>query len=210
MTTARWFSCSFSRLFALALTLFAVSVASSAHAQTSSTPSERQIKAAFLYRFTEYVQWPEEAFERRAAPLVMGLLADDGVAAELAAVTAGRQVRGHPVQVRVLREGESTSGLQVLFIGAAASARIGALARATQGPVLIVSEGENALAQGSIINFVVNERRVRFEVALAPAATRSLSLGAGLLSVALNVRKDSGLALPLELACRPGLPSREA
>lgn len=60
-----------------------------------------------------------------------------------------------------------------------------------EGPVLIVTESEDGLAQGSVINFVIVDRRVRFEVALAPASARSLSIAAGLLSVAINVRKDS-------------------
>jgi hypothetical protein len=156
-----------------------------------SAASERQVKAAFLYRFTEYVQWPDEAFARKDAPLVIGLVADDGVAAELSAVSAGRTVRGRPVQVRAIKEGEAPSGVHVLFIGQGANARLAQLIRAASGPVLIVTEAEDGLSRGSIINFVVSERRVRFEIALAPAASRSLTLGAGLLSVALNVRKDS-------------------
>jgi hypothetical protein len=161
----------------------------SAFAQTAA--SERQVKAAFLYRFTEYVQWPEEAFARKDAPLVIGVAEDEGVASDLSAVASGRVVRGHPVQVRAIKATEAPAGVHVLFIGEAANARLPQLIRAAAGPVLIVTESDEGLERGSIINFVVSDRRVRFEIALGPAAARSITLGAGLLSVAMNVRKDT-------------------
>jgi hypothetical protein len=173
----------------IAVLLLALATASGALAQSAT--SERQVKAAFLYRFTEYVQWPEEAFARREAPLVIGIVADDGVSADLAGVAAGRTVRGRPVQVRVLKDGEPLSGIHVLFIGQGANARLSQLIKSVSGPVLVVTEAEDGLARGSIINFVISDRRVRFEIALAPAAARSITLGAGLLSVAMNVRKDT-------------------
>jgi hypothetical protein len=198
------------RLSSFLALLCLVAAAQPALAQGSASEraaaSERQVKAAFLYRFTEYVQWPDEAFARKDSPLVIGLVADEGVAAELSAVAAGRLVRGHPVQVRTLKEGEPLAGLHVLFIGEGANARLPQLIRAATGPVLVVTEAEEALARGSIINFVVNERRVRFEIALAPAAARSLTLGAGLLSVALNVRKDSRMPEFVHFAALGGLP----
>jgi hypothetical protein len=193
-------------MFARAFLLFLLTIlAASQPAFAQSAASERQVKAAFLYRFTEYVQWPEEAFARSDAPLVIGVIADDGVASELGSVTSGRVVRGHPVAVRALKDGEALTGIHVLFIGDAANARLAQLVKAAAGPVLVVTEAQDALARGSVINFVVSERRVRFEIALAPAAARSLTLGAGLLSVALNVRKDSRMPGERHMA---GVPAR--
>lgn len=154
---------------------------------------ERQVKAAFLYRFIEYVRWPESAAPKADAPIVIGVLADPAMVAEVQAVAAGRTVRGHPIAVRAIRESElsQTPAIHVLFIGEQANSRLQRITRAVEGPVLIVTESEDGLSQGAVINFVIAERRVRFEVALLPASARSLAIASGLLSVAINVRKDS-------------------
>ena len=156
----------------------------------SDAALERQVKAAFLYRFVDYVRWPEAVFPRSDSPIVIGVLADATTVAEVQAVASGRVVRGHPLVVRQVREGD-LGGLQVLFIGEGANARLQRIIRSVEGSVLIVTEAEDGLAHGSVINFVIAERRVRFEVALQPAAARSLTIASGLLSVAINVRKDS-------------------
>jgi len=162
-------------------------------AQPADAASERQIKAAFLVRFTEYVQWPTGTFPRKDSPLVIGVLADNGIGADVQSLTAGRAVQGRPLSVRVLKERDAIAGVHVLFVGEGANAQLRQITRSVEGPVLVVTEAEDGLERGAVINFVVVERRVRFEVALGAASARNLALGSGLLSVALNVRKDSGL-----------------
>lgn len=171
------------------LALVACALAPGAHAQ-GRAGLEREVKAAFLYRFIDYVRWPESAFAKPDSPIVIGVLADPAMVADVQAVIAGRVVRGHPIIVRAVREGEF-GGLHVLFIGEQANNRLPRIVRSVEGPVLVVTESEDGLSQGSVINFVISDRRVRFEVGLGPAAARSLSISSGLLSVAVNVRKDS-------------------
>lgn len=157
----------------------------------SATGLEREIKAAFLFRFVEYVRWPQSAFSRPDSPIVIGILAEPSMVNDVQAVIAGRSVRGRPLVVKQMREGGDFSGLHVLFLGEHLNNRLARIIRAVDGPVLIVSEAEDGLGHGSVINFVIADRRVRFEVALSPAGARSLAIGSGLLSVAINVRKDS-------------------
>lgn len=164
----------------------------SCFAQSGESTLERQVKAAFLYKFVDYVRWPDSAFPKGDSPIVIGVLSDATTVAEVQAVAAGRSVRGHPLVVRAVREGD-LGGLHVLFLGESVNARLQRIIRSVEGPVLIVTEAEDGLAHGSVINFVISERRVRFEVALLPAAARSLTIASGLLSVAINVRKDSRL-----------------
>jgi hypothetical protein len=161
-----------------------------------ATPTERQVKAAFLYRFTDYVQWPESAFARPDAPLVIGVLGDNAMATELQTIASGRTVRGHPVAVKAYKEREPLTGAHVVFIAEPANAQLRALVRSVEGPVLVVTDSEDGLTAGGVINFVMVEGRIRFEVSLANAGARSLALGSGLLSVALNVRKGSMLPPP--------------
>lgn len=160
-----------------------------AAAEGEAAALERRVKAAFLYKFADYVDWPEGTFARPNAPVNIGVAGDEQVAAELSLVAATRAVDGRPLQVRRLREGDSLAGLHVLFISRGDSARLLPLARAAPAqPLLLVTETEGGLNQGSIVNFVMTGGRVRFEIALDNAERRGLKLSSRLLSVAQNVR----------------------
>lgn len=175
-----------SRGLALAVALLACA-ASLAFAQADADAQVR-IKAAFLYKFGGFVEWPDAAFAGPQAPFVIGALDADTLAGELERVTAGRRVQDRPVAVRRLRPAESPEGVHVLFIGEAQNARLAEVAAAVRGePVLIVSESPSATARGSMINFVVEENRIRFDVAVAPAEAGRLKISARLLAVARRV-----------------------
>lgn len=149
---------------------------------------ERSVKSAFLYKFLGYVDFPD-APETAAAPLTVGVLAADDIAAELARITLGRSVHGRAVAVRVLKDGDTPAGLHMLFVGADAG-RAGAMLRAAQqANVLTVTETDNGLQQGGVINFRLVDDRVRFEVSLAAAERSGLKLSSRLLSVAYAVQK---------------------
>lgn len=153
-------------------------------------PLERAVKAAYVYKFLAYVDWPAVAFARPDAPFVIGVLGADGIAEELRQVVAGRTVGERAVQVKRLREGESASDLHVLFVGRGETGRLAALAKSVQGqPTLVVSESAGALGAGSMINLVVaSDGRVRFEVALDAAERSGLRLSSRMLALAQNVR----------------------
>jgi hypothetical protein len=156
-------------------------------AQSDLQTAEYKVKAAFLYKFASYVQWPARVFERPDSPLVIGVAGADVLGDELAQIVAGRSIEGRPVQVRKLRRGEALNGLQVLFIGRSDRGPSEVLASAKGRPVLTVTESEDAFAMGSMINFVIVEDRVRFDVALHEAETADLKVSARLLSVARKV-----------------------
>ena len=158
-------------------------------AQTDALQAERQIKAAFLYKFLGFVEWPPEAFDSAQAPLRVGLFGADALADELAQVAAHRQVNGRPVQVRKLRAGEPPTGLQALFIGRTDAAQAGALtARARRQPLLLViADTDDAPAYGAAISFAVADDKVRFDVAPAVAEQAGLKLSSRLIAVARRV-----------------------
>jgi hypothetical protein len=150
---------------------------------------ELQVKAAFLYKFGDFVEWPADAFAGPDGVFVIGVLGADGMADELEKVVTGRTVQERAVVVRRLRRGEALGRLHVLFVGQAEAARLPELASAAQGqPVLLVSDSDNATARGSMINFVSVEGRVRFDVALPSAERGKLKISARLLSVARKVQ----------------------
>ena len=175
------------RLIALAAVLGACMHAS-CWAQTESQAAEHQVKAAFLYKFLSFIEWPPQAFERPDTPLVIGVLGADALAEELAAMVSARTVGGHPVEARRIRRGDSVADLHVLFVGRTDSASLPGLLGSTKGrSLLAVTESNEALAQGSTINFVVVDNKVRFDVALGPAEQRNLKISSRLLAVARRV-----------------------
>jgi len=153
---------------------------------------EKRVKAAYLAKLPAYITWPEGAFARPDAPLVFGVLGDEQIAAELAQAVAGRDLAGHPLTVRRLREGEPLTNLHVLFVAGHGGARIAEAARATERQaLLLVSEAAGALDRGSVINFMLVSERVKFDIAVDNAEKRGLKLSSRLLSVAHNVRPGS-------------------
>lgn len=149
---------------------------------------ERRVKAAFLYKFTGYVTWPDATFAGADTSITIGVIGDDALAAELARVVSGRTVDGRPLAVKRL-QGEPLTGIHMLFIGRAENARLKHLIAPLQTrSVLIVTESERALDQGSTINFLTASGHVRFEIALDAAKKRGLKLSSRLLTVAQNVR----------------------
>lgn len=148
---------------------------------------ERSVKAAYLFKFLGYVEFSGDA----GAPLNVGVMAADDVAAEVTRLTAGRTVNGRPVTVRTLRDGDATTGLQMLFVGAASERPVQTLRSAAQNGVLTVTDDENGLQQGAIINFRLIEERIRFEVSLPAAERSNLKLSSRLLSVAYHVQKGN-------------------
>jgi len=157
-------------------------------AQAQGAASERGVKAAFVYKFLGYVEWPQ-ASAQPDAPLAVGVIGADDLATELADVVRGRTVGARPVEVRILHQGDPPTGLSVLFIGGSDKARIAALARAALARnVLVITETEGALDHGSVINLIVLDGRVRFEVSLDSAERAGLKVSSRMLAVAHLVR----------------------
>lgn len=149
---------------------------------------EYRVKAAFLYKIAGYVEWPGTSFPQSDTPLTIGVIGAEPVAVELSQILTGRTAHNRPVTVRRLKAGEPLNGVHVLFLGRMASGQLSQVVpKAQERSILIVTESESALAQGSMVNFVIDEGRVRFEVALASAQKSKLKLSSRLLAVAQQV-----------------------
>lgn len=157
-------------------------------AQAEAVVAESHVKAAYLYKFLDFVEWPATAFEGSKSPLVIGVAGADALVEELDALIARRRVESRPVLSRKLRPGEAPTGLHVLFIGRGAASRAPALLAATaRQPVLTVTEADEAPPAGSAINFVMVDKRVRFDVALRTADAHEIKISSRLLGVARRV-----------------------
>lgn len=161
-----------------------------AGAQSLEPPLEAQeheVKAAFLSKFPAFVEWPSRPAPE--VPFVIAVAGAEDVAGELRRLTEGRRHEGRAIEIREVADTQGAMGAHMVFVGRAATARLPAIVRGLSGrAVLLVSEAPGALEQGSMVNFVVGDARVRFDVALDNAEAARLRISARLLAVARNVR----------------------
>jgi hypothetical protein len=163
-----------------------------ARAQPAGAVLERSVKAAFIYKFLGYTEFPASAFSEPGAPVQIGVVGSDEMAAELGRIVAGRTVNSRPIVVRNYREGEAPGPVHLLFVAGADCARAARVLRqAPPGPVLLVTECSSGAQAGSIINFRVVEERVRFDVSLEAADRNNIKLSSRLLTVANHVSKGA-------------------
>jgi 3-hydroxymyristoyl/3-hydroxydecanoyl-(acyl carrier protein) dehydratase len=160
-----------------------------ARAQPAGAVLERSVKAAFIYKFLGYTEFPASAFSDPGAPVLIGVAGSEEMAAELTRIVVGRSINGRPVAVRQFREGEAPGMVHLLFVAGADCARV--LRQVPPGPILLVTECSKGLQAGSIINFRVVEERVRFDVSLEAADKNNIRLSSRLLTVANHVSKGA-------------------
>ncbi len=161
---------------------------SDAREEAGTEVSGSTAKAAFLSKFAGYVEWPAGVIASPEAPIVIGVVESADVASDLERIAPGRSVDGHPLALKRVGEGDSLRGLAIVFVGAAAAERIPAIVRAAQRDnVLVVTESEGALEQGSAINFVPAGDRIAFEVSLEAAERTGHRISARLLALARRV-----------------------
>jgi hypothetical protein len=158
-----------------------------------ASPLERSVKAAFLYKFLNYVEWPAAAAAAGSpnAPMVIGVVGADDIAAELTKVVQDRNVNGRPVTVKRLQDGDTAAGLQLLFIGGTDPARLDRwLKQGQMRGILTVTESDDEARTG-VINFVQVDGRIRFDISLEAAEKNNVKLSSRMLSVARVVQKGA-------------------
>jgi hypothetical protein len=161
------------------------------HAHLRVHEAEAGIKAAYLYHFGSFIEWPDGAFETPESPLVIGVVGADELADYLEILTERRTVQGRPVRVERLRPFDPPrADVHILFYGAAAARHLARAARQLEGqPVLLVTDVRGGLAVGATIMFVIDRDRVRFDVDMETAARDGLRISARMLEVARHVAR---------------------
>lgn len=154
----------------------------------AAASKEDQIKAAFLYNFTKFVEWPAGRFANARSPIVIGVLASDPVAAELATLVKDRQVNGRAVVVTPVATLEELRSAHVVFVSTEEEAKLGNIAEAMNGAaVLTVGETERFTAQGGMIAFTREADKVRFAINLESSERAGLKISAQLLKLATRI-----------------------
>ncbi len=170
--------------------LLALALPSAGGAQAASDDDghvEYQVKAAFVCKFGNYIDWPAHALGAAGEPFRIGVLAGSGIVEEFRRTAAASSVGGRAVEVKRLARGDALDGLHIVFVSRAMAAHAAEVIASLQGrPVLTVTELDPAVATG-MINFVVIDDKVRFDILLAPAVQGGLKISVRLLGVARRV-----------------------
>jgi uncharacterized protein DUF4154 len=156
-------------------------------AHSAPDATEEQVKAAFLYQIARYVEWPGSAFPRPDTPVTIAVLGSESLEIELRQLVKGRTAHDRPIVVQQVKSPGSLSGAHVLFVGRDYRSRFGEVAKAQEPGLLFVTDWENALSAGSMVNFIIVDGRVRFEIALDTTLRSGLKPSSRLLAVAQHV-----------------------
>lgn len=161
-------------------------------AQSARAP-EYQVKAAFLYNFAKFVEWPAQAFPGSFVPFRICVLGRDPFGDTLTNVVQGKSISGHAILSLQVQSPAEARSCHVLFLSQSDPETLKqGLDRLRGLPILTVGESADFLALGGMINFVLEEDRVRFEINLEAAERHHLKLSSKLLAVARLVNVGGG------------------
>jgi hypothetical protein len=174
--------------------MLAVAIASITVSQThAQSANEYQVKAAYLYNFAKFIEWPPGAFDAGGAPFVVGVMGDDPFGSTLDQAISGKSVNGHPLMLKRMKWGQNLRGCHILFIGSSEKMRLSQLFDSLKGAnVLTVGEIDRFGQRGGIITFVMEDDVVRFEINTSVAEQSRLKVSSKLLALARGVRNTAG------------------
>lgn len=169
--------------------IFAASPVAGDVRAADTQPTEYQLKAAYIYHFAQFVDWPASAFPATNAPLVIGILGDNPFGADLPHIVEGKVLNNHPLTVKEFRAvTEAATNCQILFISSSEKRRLPEIFTALKGTsVLTVGEEEYFTQNGGMISFVPDGARIRFLINETTVKNAGLNMSFKLLSLAKQV-----------------------
>jgi len=172
------------RARALALGVWLLSCGALPGQTLAASAQEYQVKAAFLYNFAKFVDWPGEP-AGTGAPLVITVFGKDPFGPALENIVLGRTVNGRPLVIRRTSRLEELLPCHILFISSSEKRRLAEILQALKSAsVLTVSDMEEFLRLGGTVRFFVEENKVRFGINLEAARRTELKISSKLLSLA--------------------------
>lgn len=176
------------------LTLAAVLALTPAQAvfTQSGRPSEYQLKAAFLFNFTKFIDWPAAGFSSPQAPFSVCILGADSFGRVLDDALAGKTFAGRSIVVRRCPSPADARDCQILFVSRPEAHNLAEILQALRGAnVLIVGESEGFAAGGGAVEFFLQDDRVRFRINPEAAAREGVTISSKLLALAVIVHEGS-------------------
>jgi hypothetical protein len=169
-----------------------LALGASAQSLDSSDSSEYLIKAGFIYNFAKLVGWPGNAFAQADSPIVIGILGTDPFGGIIDRILADKKVDARRFVIKRLKWGMEFKDCDILFVGASEAVHLEEVIRAVKGlPILTIGETPGFARRGCIINLIVEDNKVRFEVNLDAAKQADLNVSSRLLALAKIIPQSS-------------------
>lgn len=147
--------------------------------------SEDQVKAAYLFNFAKFVEWPATAFEKTDSPMNFCVMGRGAVIDELDSSVRGKNINGHSIIIRHIHGAEESKQCHLAFLAAGTGKQQQKFVEATKGaPILLVAEAAGFARAGGTINFLMEEGRLTFEININTAESSHLKISSKLLALA--------------------------
>lgn len=156
------------------------------------TSKEYQIKAVFLFNFTQFIEWPGSAFGEASDPFVIGIVGDDPFGPYLDETIRGENLDGHPLVVKRFKTPDEVEVCHILFVNMSDRDDIkNAFDRIKSHSVLTVGDVANFGKQGGMIRFITENNKTRIRINLEAAREADLTISSKLLKLAEIVETQS-------------------
>ena len=151
--------------------------------------SEYQVKAAFLYNFAKFVEWPAGTFPNTNSPIVLGILGKNVFGSDLEKTIQDRKVNNHPFAFKNISSVAEATNCHILFVSSSEKGDFSKIVNSLQNAkVLTVSETDGFIKAGGMINFTFEDAKVRFQINDEAAKKAGLKISSKLLSLAVPSR----------------------
>ena len=154
--------------------------------------SESDLKAAYLYNFTRFVDWPAAAFSTETDPLRIAVFDDEEFARNLTVLLKDKKAHGRGFKVKNITSPGDAKGHHLVFAPKDKARQAPQMLEALEGqPALTIGESPQFLNQGGVINFIFKDDQLRFEINALAAEKARLTISSRLMRLATNVRKGT-------------------
>jgi len=163
--------------------------ATPASAQTARAP-EYSLKAAYLFNFTQFIEWPSNCFVSAEAPIIIGVLGEDPFGGALDQAIRDKTLRGRPFEIRRSRRLGDLGGCHMVFVCASEAKRVPEiLAANNKKSVVTISDLDRFGEQGGIIGFYTENNRLRFQINVGAAERAGIKISSQLLRLGTIIRE---------------------
>jgi YfiR/HmsC-like len=166
---------------------FGVSFFAACPACSQVIDREYTLKAAYLYKFATYIEWPERAFRDAESPFVIGILGPDMVGGDLRKIAAVKKIAGRRIEVTNYERLEEVDECHILFLprGLEVERQQAAIKMLSGKNVLLVGEDADFLKHGGVVDFAIQENRIRIHISQPAYEREELEVSAQLLRIAV-------------------------
>jgi hypothetical protein len=178
------------RTLAVVIALALLAPTTRAAAVQGSETLEYSVKAAYLYKFGGFVEWPAAAFQTAESPTTLCVVGNDPFGSALDKAVDGQRIADRPISVKRLQSVGPNSGCQIIFISGPDEQKNSQILAQVRGEgVLTITDGARSPKATGIINFVIAENRVRFEIDDQAAAANGVVISSKLLDLARAAKR---------------------